>query len=109
MSSFETTSLKAEATRTTLEKVETTPVSNDSDTHSLLLWLFSLVQRRRNQPLADSKPLPTYDPISTVQQSSSAEKTVLYLAYGSNMAASTFQGNRGVRPLSAVNVVGKSH
>lgn len=28
--------------------------------------------------------------------------TVLYLAYGSNMAASTFEGVRGIRPLSAV-------
>lgn len=32
------------------------------------------------------------------------EGTVLYLAYGSNMAASTFQGRRGIKPLSAVPV-----
>lgn len=31
--------------------------------------------------------------------------TVLYLAYGSNLSAQTFQGNRGIRPLSQVNVV----
>ena len=31
--------------------------------------------------------------------------TVLYLAYGSNLCARTFQGNRGIRPLSQVNVV----
>ena len=31
--------------------------------------------------------------------------TVLYLAYGSNLSAETFQGNRGIRPLSQVNVV----
>ncbi|EPE04198.1 gliotoxin biosynthesis protein [Ophiostoma piceae UAMH 11346] len=30
--------------------------------------------------------------------------TVLYLAYGSNMAAKTFQGTRGIKPLSAVPV-----
>ena len=36
--------------------------------------------------------------------SSSDEKTVLYLAYGSNLSAETFKGNRGIRPLSAVNV-----
>lgn len=30
--------------------------------------------------------------------------TILYLAYGSNMAAQTFQGMRGIRPLSQVNV-----
>ena len=31
--------------------------------------------------------------------------TVLYLAYGSNLCARTFQGARGIRPLSQVNVV----
>ncbi|CAF9940299.1 hypothetical protein IMSHALPRED_001827 [Imshaugia aleurites] len=31
--------------------------------------------------------------------------TVLYLAYGSNLCAKTFQGKRGIRPLSQVNVV----
>ncbi|KAL9125606.1 MAG: hypothetical protein Q9217_005217 [Psora testacea] len=32
-------------------------------------------------------------------------ETVLYLAYGSNLCAETFQGKRGIRPLSAINVV----
>ena len=31
--------------------------------------------------------------------------TVLYLAYGSNLCSRTFQGRRGIRPLSQVNVV----
>ena len=31
--------------------------------------------------------------------------TALYLAYGSNLSAETFQGRRGIRPLSQVNVV----
>lgn len=31
--------------------------------------------------------------------------TVLYLAYGSNLSAETFQGARGIRPLSQANVV----
>ena len=31
--------------------------------------------------------------------------TVLYLAYGSNLCAETFQGKRGIKPLAAVNVV----
>ncbi|KAJ9634600.1 hypothetical protein H2199_008883 [Coniosporium tulheliwenetii] len=30
--------------------------------------------------------------------------TVLYLAYGSNLCHETFQGKRGIRPLSAINV-----
>ncbi|KAL8634683.1 MAG: hypothetical protein Q9226_009453, partial [Calogaya cf. arnoldii] len=33
------------------------------------------------------------------------DQTYLYLAYGSNMASSTFRGVRGVRPLAALNVV----
>lgn len=35
---------------------------------------------------------------------SAAAGTVLYLAYGSNMAAQTFLGSRKIRPLSQVNV-----
>lgn len=31
--------------------------------------------------------------------------TLFYLAYGSNLCAETFQGRRGIRPLSQVNVV----
>ncbi|KAK2795036.1 hypothetical protein FQN50_009815 [Emmonsiellopsis sp. PD_5] len=33
-----------------------------------------------------------------------AEKTVLYLAYGSNMCAKTFRKSRGITPISQVNV-----
>ena len=33
------------------------------------------------------------------------EKTKLYLAYGSNLAAETFQGRRGIKPLRSVNVL----
>ncbi|MCJ1474625.1 hypothetical protein MMC13_003285 [Lambiella insularis] len=36
---------------------------------------------------------------------SEKESTVLYLAYGSNLSAETFQGRRGIRPLAAINVV----
>lgn len=34
-----------------------------------------------------------------------SEETKLYLGYGSNLAAETFLGKRGIRPLSQVNVV----
>ena len=37
--------------------------------------------------------------------SSSEEKTILYLAYGSNLSAETFRGKRGIRPLSSINVL----
>jgi hypothetical protein len=33
------------------------------------------------------------------------QRTVLYLAYGSNLCDETFLGKRGIRPLSAINVV----
>lgn len=32
-------------------------------------------------------------------------KTILYLAYGSNLCAETFQGRRGIRPIGQANVV----
>ncbi|KAL4782519.1 hypothetical protein BJX76DRAFT_332485 [Aspergillus varians] len=35
----------------------------------------------------------------------STEETVLYLAYGSNLASETFLGMRGIKPLSQLNVV----
>lgn len=34
-----------------------------------------------------------------------AQKSVLYLAYGSNLASQTFLGMRGIRPLSQLNVL----
>jgi hypothetical protein len=40
--------------------------------------------------------------LSTIQEK---EKTVLYLAYGSNLCNETFRGARGIRPLSQVNVL----
>ena len=39
------------------------------------------------------------------QDDPSPPNTVLYLAYGSNLAASTFLDMRGIRPLAALNVV----
>lgn len=63
--------------------------------------------------LSTSVPLPRTsaerlaDSQSTTTTSSSLEKqpkTVLYLAYGSNLCAETFKGSRGIKPLSAVNI-----
>lgn len=39
------------------------------------------------------------------EPSSSPTGTCLYLAYGSNMCSSVFQGNRGIRPISSICVV----
>jgi hypothetical protein len=51
-------------------------------------------------------PLDTEELVS--QQSTTTQekdKTVLYLAYGSNLCNETFRGVRGIRPLSQVNVL----
>ena len=55
-------------------------------------------QERINQALSPST-LPTDNPTEP------APTTVLYLAYGSNLAAITFLSRRGIRPLSAINVL----
>jgi len=51
------------------------------------------------KPLEDNI-LPEYNP-----NEAKTEKTVLYLAYGSNLCAETFRGRRKIKPLSATNVV----
>ncbi|KAK5119154.1 hypothetical protein LTR85_007768 [Meristemomyces frigidus] len=45
-----------------------------------------------------------YDLHDYLEQSESKRGTVLYLAYGSNLSNETFRGNRGIKPLSQVNV-----
>lgn len=60
---------------------------------------------RLSQPDAWPTPFPTEPvPASTVHPGAVAPKSVLYLAYGSNLCAKTFLGTRGIRPLSQVNV-----
>ena len=45
-------------------------------------------------------PIPRLD----LSKRSESPSTVLYLAYGSNLCAATFQGQRAIRPKSALNV-----
>ena len=52
-------------------------------------------------PLDLSSTLP--EPQSLTQDGEKP-RTILYLAYGSNLAAETFLGRRGIRPLAQVNV-----
>ncbi|KAF2683404.1 hypothetical protein K458DRAFT_45828, partial [Lentithecium fluviatile CBS 122367] len=42
---------------------------------------------------------------SDIRAAEEKQKTVLYLAYGSNLCNETFRGKRGIKPLSQVNVV----
>ncbi|PSN60519.1 gliotoxin biosynthesis protein GliK [Corynespora cassiicola Philippines] len=63
-----------------------------------------------NQARLDASLTETPLNADTLSQSdvSSAEekgKTVLYLAYGSNMCEETFRGARGIKPISQVNVL----
>ncbi|KAL2072674.1 hypothetical protein VTL71DRAFT_12017 [Oculimacula yallundae] len=57
---------------------------------------------KNTQPAANNPELP-HTP-ATRLTSTSPEKTILYLAYGSNLSAETFKGARGIKPLSAQNV-----
>ncbi|WPH03791.1 Hypothetical protein R9X50_00667400 [Acrodontium crateriforme] len=44
------------------------------------------------------------DPLHPSEFKPDSSKTVLYLAYGSNLCKKTFQGTRGIKPLSQINV-----
>ncbi|KIW17674.1 hypothetical protein PV08_04869 [Exophiala spinifera] len=58
---------------------------------------------RQRQSLNDH---PFESPLSATQALNKPDATsVLYLGYGSNLCAETFQGRRNVKPLSQVNVV----
>ncbi|KAL8705733.1 MAG: hypothetical protein Q9201_001167 [Fulgogasparrea decipioides] len=50
-------------------------------------------------------PEPPPPAPQTLKDDSHKDRTYLYLAYGSNLAASTFLGRRNIRPLAALNVV----
>lgn len=65
---------------------------------------------RLSEPDVAPTPVPS-EPIlanSFNQNAPVKPKTVLYLAYGSNMCAETFLGRRGIRPLSQINVAAPS-
>jgi hypothetical protein len=81
----------------------------NSNTANLTMTVFEAVpqpsQVRLDASLTDA-PLDTEKLVS--QQSTTPQekaKTVLYLAYGSNLCNETFRGVRGIRPLSQVNVL----
>lgn len=61
-------------------------------------------QERLDASLTDV-PLDTDKLLAAHPLSDQKEKSVLYLAYGSNLCKETFRGARGIRPLSQVNVL----
>ncbi|KAI1266750.1 hypothetical protein F5Y18DRAFT_346746 [Xylariaceae sp. FL1019] len=66
----------------------------------------------RGAPSSMSYPpvssIPTTSPerltLASAETPSTTPSTILYLAYGSNLAAETFLGRRGIRPISQINV-----
>ena len=101
---------KAGASLAELEEVEFTPPSHqqsrDEPWHARLMRLMNRVSRKTPQPQPRStSPIPEYHPHRAKDgDAPRAPANVLYLAYGSNLCAATFQGSRGCRPLSAANV-----
>lgn len=91
--------------------------------HRAIDQVQSKTTMRRNNLAAQMKAIPRTSPerlqatqndqphdiAGLMRQSRQAvrddKETVLYLAYGSNLAAQTFLGRRGIRPLSQVNIV----
>lgn len=72
--------------------IEEAPESEQS-TFIVKLWGWLSTEKR--------KP----DETTPLLQKSEGQKTLYYLAYGSNLSASTFKGRRGIKPLSATNVL----
>lgn len=64
------------------------------------LWNTNRVPQSATPPIK----LPRTSPTRLSSTSPTREKTILYLAYGSNLSAETFKGARGIKPLSALNV-----
>jgi hypothetical protein len=67
------------------------PTSIDADPN---LYHSILLSKHQPQPASPSN----------LEDDEKPEKTVLYLAYGSNLSIEKFRGDRGIEPLSQVNV-----
>ncbi|KAK1770077.1 putative gliotoxin biosynthesis protein [Phialemonium atrogriseum] len=83
--------------------VEATPISEAITSDTAVHPVPPTPVARLTQPDAAPTPFPTR-PVRHRGAHHEAAETVLYLAYGSNLCAKTFQGQRGIRPLSKVNV-----
>jgi hypothetical protein len=68
----------------------------------------SLYRLRKLETSSSLAPASSKLPITSLsrlaESSTDKQSTILYLAYGSNLSAETFKGNRGIKPVSAVNV-----
>lgn len=60
--------------------------------------------RRSTQPKSPDSHVGLDREIFRIKDEKREERTVLYLAYGSNLSVETFRGKRGIKPLTQVNV-----
>ena len=65
----------------------------------------SRASKERLEASLDDVPLDTDQLASLSRGAQEKQKTVLYLAYGSNLCNETFLGKRAIRPLSQINVM----
>ncbi|KAE8356646.1 hypothetical protein BDV28DRAFT_82987 [Aspergillus coremiiformis] len=65
----------------------------------------SIAEQSRERDEHLSEHLPKVPSRYDDETESCPQTTVLYLAYGSNLASKTFRGMRGINPLSQINVV----
>jgi len=95
--------------------VSNSPVEHDRATAAAcsLKQLFRMTRRPRREHVRERvpqtctkrlcaslvEPRDAHSDKATVKQ-----ETVLYLAYGSNLSNETFRGNRGIKPISQINV-----
>ena len=64
----------------------------------------SKAPRPSDERLAESLNDVAFDTQEYLESATSKKESVLYLAYGSNLSNETFRGNRGIKPLSQINV-----
>lgn len=89
-----------------LEKnIDATPKSTDTKTE-IKRHLPGLSLERKVESLRET-PFDLEDPQDGLHEigKNCDPKTVFYVAYGSNLGAKTFQGKRGIRPISQANVL----
>lgn len=89
------------------EAAATTEAANHTSTSSWLVNVILFFDRKSGSQasVATFDTIPQIEPAKTECHSTFSASNVLYLAYGSNLCAATFQGNRGITPLSATNVI----
>ena len=91
-----------------IKKVDLATTPNPSKPPTCRQWLPSPSKRRRTESLQERPFNLEAANNGTLEEMGTGTKqpeTVFYLAYGSNLAFETFQGKRGIRPLSQLNVV----